>query len=261
MRETDIFGYFLFGYNYYLLRFFHENKPVHKGEDSLINRLKEFFDYLNELDLQVTRMAAGDLINIFEKVKKLPEDAEVDTALAKEVHTAVNKLDATLDAELQLRSAYIVTPKRFPLEYLLKNPGRIFASGTFQKLLDLCKYDFREACLCIAYKRPTAAAFHIMRGTEGVLRGYYCSIIKRSRIKPLLWKNMVEHLVKRRDAPLKPLMDNLDNIRVNFRNPTQHPEARYDMDGAQDLLSISIDVVNRMIKDLDDRGLSHLEPF
>ena len=71
---------------------------------------------------------------------------------------------------------------------------------------------------------------------------------------------MIEHLEKRRDAPLKPLMDNLDNIRVNFRNPTQHPEARYDMDGAQDLLSISIDVVNRMIKDLDDRGLSHIEP-
>lgn len=254
MRETNIYEYYCFGYNYYVLRYMTLGKSVHEGRSSLLNSMKEFFSFLHDLDLQVTKKAAVGLFRVAEKAKKLPKDAKVDKALADEIQESMEKLDATLDAELQLRSAYVVTPKRIPLDNLLKNPGQIFASGTFQQLPDICQYDFREACLCIAFGRPTASAFHILRGTEGALRDYYCFIVKQNRVKPLLWKNMVDHLRKRRDAPPKALMDNLDNIRVNFRNPTQHPEARYDMDGAQDLLGISVDVVNRMIKDIDSRG-------
>jgi len=92
-----------------------------------------------------------------------------------------------------------------------------------------------------------------MRGTEGALRFYYASIVKRGR-KKQMWNNIIEHLKARRDSPPKALLDSLDNIRINFRNPTQHPEARYDMDEAQDLLSISIDAVNRMIRDLKKRS-------
>src|SRR5687768_8452371 len=95
-----------------------------------------------------------------------------------------------------------------------------------------------------------------MRGTEGVLRHYYCAIVKKSRVKTLLWYAMVDHLRKRRDAPPKALTDNLDNIRVNFRNPTQHPDARYDMQEAQDLFALSIDVVNRMTRDIVKRRLT-----
>lgn len=257
MRKTNIYEYYCFGYNYYLLRYLLDGIPVHEGETSLLNRIEEFFDTLDILDLHVTRKVAEDLAEIAERAKNLPKDAEVDASLAKEVQKAADKLDATLDAELSLRSAYIVTPKRFPLDNLLRYPKKLFASNVFHKLPNLSKFDFKSAGHCIAFGLATAAAFHIMRGTEGVLKDYYCSIVKRNRVKRLLWNNMVEHLRKRRDAPPKTLLDNLDNIRDNFRNPTQHPEARYDMDETQDLLSINIDVVNRMIKDL----LRRTEPF
>lgn len=191
------------------------------------------------------------------RIKKLPAETVVDETLAKEIEEAINKLDATLDAELKLRFAYIVTPKRFSLDALLSSPKKLFASNVFDQFPPMCKYDFWYACRCIAYGLGTAAAFHIMRGTEGILKHYYCTIVKRGRVKKLMWNNMVEHLRKRRDAPPKPLLDNLDNIRSNFRNPTQHPEARYDMDEAQDLLSIGIEVTNRMIKDINKRA----EPF
>jgi hypothetical protein len=59
---------------------------------------------------------------------------------------------------------------------------------------------------------------------------------------------MVEHLRKRSDAPPRSLLDGLDNIRHNFRNPTQHPEAIYDIQEAQDLLSLSLDAVGRAFK-------------
>ena len=44
------------------------------------------------------------------------------------------------------------------------------------------------------------------------------------------------------------LNNHLDNIRLSFRNPTQHPEAVYDIHEVQDLLAFCIDANNRMFK-------------
>ena len=45
-------------------------------------------------------------------------------------------------------------------------------------------------------------------------------------------------------------LNHLDNIRDSFRNPTLHPNKRYDIQEVQDLLGVSVDVVNRMIKEI-----------
>jgi hypothetical protein len=38
------------------------------------------------------------------------------------------------------------------------------------------------------------------------------------------------------------------HLRRSFRNPTQHPEKKYDFDEAQDLLNVCIDIANRIGK-------------
>jgi hypothetical protein len=43
------------------------------------------------------------------------------------------------------------------------------------------------------------------------------------------------------------VLQNLDHIRVSFRNPTQHPDKIYDIQEAQELFSLCIEAVNRMI--------------
>ena len=254
MRKVNIAGYWAFGYNYYLLRFRSKDRPLRKGTESLSSLLNDLFDMLDHLDLRVTRAAAGDLDKIRTRVKSGGDNAMVDAALAKEVSSACHKLHETLQAELGLRTVFMVTPKRLPLETLLESPAKIFATNIFHQLPSISKFDFASACLCIAFDLPTAAGFHAMRGVEGVLRHYYCSVVKRGRPRKLLWGPMVEHLRKRSDAPPKPLLDSLDNIRENCRNPTQHPDARYDMDEAQDLLAVSGDATNRMIKDIAARA-------
>ena len=165
------------------------------------------------------------------------------------------KLNIKGERDKQLRYAFIVTPKRFELNNLLDQPSNLFGEGVYSRLPSLARFDFAQACRCISYGVATAAAFHLMRGTEGVLRFYYFNIVKKGRLKSPLWGTMIEHLRKRRDAPKTSLIDHLDHIRTNFRNPTQHPDARYDLDEAQDLLSLSIDAVNRMVKDLQERKL------
>lgn len=254
MQETEIFEYFAFGYNFYLLHYKNTGNPIKEGNNALLPRITDFLNTLDELSLDVTKQAAIELKQLSQKLKKEPKGKKVDEELNSKIKKLITQIDPTLDAELQLRNAYVVTQKRFDTAHLLKHPEHLFAAKTFTTLPSLCQYDFKEACKCIAFGLPTAAAFHAMRGTEGTLRYYYCTIVKRGRVKSLLWSQMITHLRNRKDGPPKTLLDHLDNIRENFRNPTSHPEKRYDMDEAQDLLAVSIDTINRMVKDIVKRN-------
>src|ERR1019366_1994521 len=150
--------------------------------------------------------------------------------------------------ELKLCRAFVLTPRRSNLDHLLSTPEALFAPGVFLKLSDLGRFDFRSACRAIAFGLSTGAAFHLMRAVEGTLRQFYCAHVKRDRVPKLMWFEMVDNLRKRKGkgSASKALLDALDNIRVNFRNPTQHPDARYDIEAAQDLLFGCRDVLNRM---------------
>ena len=129
----------------------------------------------------------------------------------------------------------------------------LFPGGVFDKLPELTRYDFAEAGKCVAFERPTAAAFHLLRGTEGALRDFYLATVKRKRLNVLLWKPMLDQMAARSKPPPRPLLDHLDHIRANFRNPTQHPEARYDIDEAEDLFGLCVDAATRLIRAHPDR--------
>src|SRR6202012_2778908 len=131
---------------------------------------------------------------------------------------------------------------------LLTDPAALFAPGIFHSLDSGSAYDLSEACRCLAFECSTAAAFHMMRGTEATLRHFYCYVVRRSRLpkERRMWGPMVEAMRKRSSPPSKALLDNLDAIRHNFRNPTQHPDAIFSIDQSQDLLGLVIPVINTM---------------
>ena len=87
-----------------------------------------------------------------------------------------------------------------------------------------------------------------MRATEATLRLYYEAKVGSSA-KGLMWGPMVIELRKLPNPSLE-VLDHLDNIRRNFRNPTQHPEKVYDLEEAQDLFGVCVDVINRSAKEL-----------
>src|SRR5262249_30309736 len=146
--------------------------------------------------------------------------------------------------------AYVVTPKILDVQRLLGNVSILFAPGVFQKLPEIAKRDYSEAGKCIAFERPTAAAFHLLRGTESVLRAFYCHLAKRRRVS-MMWGPIVQDLQKRKRAAIHlDLLNHMDHIRTSFRNPTQHPEKVYDIHEAQDLWSLCVDATNRMAKAL-----------
>lgn len=164
-----------------------------------------------------------------------------------ELSQSLLALRDTLYAEASGLVAYVVVDKRVDVNKLLNNMSALLAPNVFDALTNVAKHDMTEAGKCIAFNRPTAAAFHVLRATESILRDFYKTEVKRNRIKSEMWGEIVADLRRRKKGPQKALLDNLDNIRSNFRNPTQHPEKVYDIEECQDLLSLCIDVINRMV--------------
>ncbi len=65
-----------------------------------------------------------------------------------------------------------------------------------------------------------------------------------------MWGTMTDQLRGRKEVS-KPLLDVLDNIRINFRNPTTHPKKVYDLNEVQDLFNLCCDSINRIVKNIN----------
>jgi hypothetical protein len=244
MESKQISRYISFGTTLRYLQDVKQGWHVH-GEGVVLVNLDAFFEYLGEFNLPVTQRAAYKLQELRDKLAASGSDHTLTDKEAFDIKEAITTLRETLFAEARGKVAFIVTDKRIDVNKLLADIPALMAPNAFDSLPDVAKYDFIEAGKCISFERPTAAAFHLLRGTEALLRHFYCLFVKKGRVD-LLWGSMVTHLRSRRRPPPRPLLDNLDNIRYSFRNPTQHPEKIYDIEEVQDLFGLCIDVVNRM---------------
>lgn len=248
MQATSIYNYIYFGEVIWYLRNIEDDTLIKE----VIEHIDIFSDDLKRFKLPVTERATFNVLEPFKKRLKLKFDENKENTITNEDNNELieimKKLDVTLGAEADGNIAFIVTDKRNDINKLLYNMSSLMAPKVFNSLSEQSQYDFKEAGRCIAFEVPTAAAFHLLRGTESVLRDYYKSIIKRNRIKNLMWGPMIAQLRKRKTKPIPPeiLLNNLDNIRKSFRNPTQHPDKIYDIQEVQDLLGLCIEVVNRM---------------
>ena len=246
MKSRPISTYILFGTELRYLTDAGEGWEVH-GEDLILDNIDRFFANLAEFDLPVTQRAACHLDKLRHTFAELPSDYRLTLAEASELSDIMEDLRNTLFAEAEGNVAFIVTDKRIDVNKLLSDMPALMAPGVFDALPEIAQYDFTEAGKCIAFERPTAAAFHIVRGTEATLKHFYCSVVKRNRAQ-LMWGPIVKSLKDRKSKrPSDALLDNLDSIRRSFRNPTQHPEKTYDIQDVQDLFARCIDVVNRMV--------------
>jgi hypothetical protein len=252
MEKRNVVRYIFFGTSLRYLQDAREGWLVH-SRGGILENLDIFLDYVAELGLTVTQRtdAHADLIRLADEMHDDPdEDALLTMDLASRLARAMTEIRLTLMAEAMGNIAYVTTEKRIEVAKLLDDVRSLLTPETFDKLPEIAQLDFGEAGKCIAFERPTAAAFHLLRGTEEVLREYYRHTVRRNRVNPLLWHSMTQHLARRRNPPASPLLENLNNIRTSFRNPTQHPEKVYDIDEVQDLFGLCVDVVRRMAASL-----------
>ena len=219
------------------------------GEKYVLSSIDIFLEILKSLGLMVTLRASRDLVIIREEFAKCAADSKLSADQATRLKKVMEVLRPTLWAESQGTIAYIISERRIPIELLMEDVGGLFGKDVFKSLPTLAQQDFSEAAKCLAFERPTAAAFHMLRATESVLRYFYCEKVKRRRANPM-WGPMIQSMRQFPKRFSETLLNHLDHIRDGFRNPTAHPEKVYDLDEAQDLLSICVDVSNRMVQDL-----------
>ena len=227
-----------------------------KGDSFIAENIRRFLTNLEYLNLKVTNRASWKLREFFIEL----DEADIkilNGSQAAKLRQIMADIRMTLDAEIQDIYAFITTPKRLDSRKILENVESLFSPNVYSEFPDIAKYDFSEAGKCIAFETSTAAAFHILRATEANLRYYYKQMIKQERIKSEMWGPIIQDLRKKNETKDHTVLNNhLDNIRLSFRNPTQHPEAIYDIHEVQDLFSVCIDVNNRMFKIINMKSVT-----
>jgi hypothetical protein len=250
MEKTTIHKYIFLGTALRYLQDCQSGWPIKATAESrgmyVLENIELFLEELDDLKLFVTKRASIDLKIFLEKINKI-DDNNLSNRDALELNKIMTEIRPTFKAECEGIYAFYTSDKRFTIQKLTENIDSLFAPKVFNKISKIAIHDYSEAGFCIAFERPTAAAFHILRATEDILRDYYKKFF-REKIVIKNWGQLTNELRNKKTGkkPDDHVVNQLIHIKNSFRNPTQHPEKIYDIHEVQDLLSLSIDIVNRM---------------
>ncbi len=253
MKEIALKEFLYLGTSLRYLQDASAGQGVH-GRGRILHNLGKFSKDIQSLNLRVTYSVFQQkfLDDLLEELKPLEPEAKLTEEQAGKLSNGMDVVREALLAETKNLTAYLLTQKRYEVAQLVNNPETFLREHTFSKLPAIAQSDIKEGSRCIAFNTPTAAGFLLLRATESALRAYYGRYFKVKKDEKLMWGPMITRLrnKSKKPRPNKVLLDHLDNIRFNFRNPTDHPEMSYGIDEVQDLFSLVADVLNRIAVEL-----------
>lgn len=144
------------------------------------------------------------------------------------LHAAINNFETLLKAELSISDFYLVTAKGcFDTTQLLTDGLRLFPLDLRVKVPG-AEVDCLQAGKCIAFDLPTAAAFHLHRLNETVLRAYFSAVAPG--VDPPQSKTIRAYVDAMKNVQLdnKVVRDALSSLNSLHRNPVMHPEQKLD---------------------------------
>lgn len=264
MINVNIYDYYSFGFNYYLIL----NDSARRTNSDYYLWVKKCLNRIEKLDMPVTA-SSMNLKSFQQEIDKLKIAAEnettkdilVDEELRQTILKKLKEIDHTLDAEISLKSAYVLEEKRVSNNILLGEIHKLFPKGYFTLLTNIAQFDFNECGYCLAFNRYTASAFHALRGTEEMLKVYYEKITNIASTEKDNWGAFITGIQneikqgKLNPPPTEELLINVDNLRKYYRNKTQHPQLIYTSDEVQDLIPYCIKTITQIINDMKSRKL------
>jgi hypothetical protein len=199
---------------------------------------KTVMTYLGQLVAEKTKEKININVQLLkpEELRKLKEKSD--------------QVILTMNAELEDIPVFSISEKKYAYEKLYSNVDTLFRSESFEKLSEIAQYDFKEAGKCVVFERSTAVAFHALRGVESVLKQFYKSKLCREPAENATWGEMEADLKRHQPSIDSAVIEQLTHIRKRYRNQTQHPRLRYDIEESQDLFNICIELVNNLSKDI-----------
>ncbi len=254
MKPLPLYRYIGFGGILEFLRLAGVGRSVH-GDGYVLDNINKFINFVEDSDFIVTKETLYDLKKFKEKLEKTPDNQKLTQDEATELFKIMDKILFVIDAESKTKFTFFISEKRIDTKKLLFNMKSLFAKDVFDALPDSIQYDFKESGKCIAFECPTASAFHILRGLEGLLRVLLNKLSPQVNTSQMVWGDLIRGLRSLNIPDLSILLDSLDRIRANYRNPTNHPEKIYNIEEAQDLFNLCVGVVNDIIKYMKDNQL------
>ena len=142
--------------------------------------------------------------------------------------------------------------RAYDREVLVANGEKVFSEEARKELREEEIYNVKEAGKCLAFQIPTAAAFHMFRCVESLIRRYY-EVVVGKLPKPKM-RNWGVYIKSLRECGADPkVMSTLEQIKDLHRNPVIHPEERLNDEEALSLLGIMDSAVTLMIADIKKR--------
>lgn len=197
----------------------------------------------------ITTVVPKDWDDIFAKLSKANSQGENEDLVmfsdVLEVREAAKEFETVLRAECQMMDTYFVSKKgAYSTKDLVENAHHQVPEPTRSKLPEQTRTDFDQAGKCLAFDVPTAAAFHLLRGTEAVIRQYYELKVpgdKKAAPKMRNWGAYIR-LLENHGAEKK-VVSLLKHMKDVYRNPVLHPEENYTDENIQVLFGVCISAV------------------
>ena len=184
------------------------------------------------------------------------ESEEVGWWEAWSLESQASAFETVLSAELQWGQLFLVEPKGgFDLTQITENGVAIFPSQLVPRVPEALQ-EAKDAARSIAFALPTAAAFHLHRLHELVLRRFYTTVTEG---KPHPEKRNIESYIgalKNYGYKDKKVLSALAGLKNFHRNPVVHPDDRLeDVEEAIALHGNIVTVITYMLKQLPPEPL------
>lgn len=162
----------------------------------------------------------------------------------------LNNFEIVLNSDYSMADAYYVQDKKpFSTLALITEGETLFPPDLVYKVPEAI-HDLLAAGKCLAFEVGTAAAFHIHRATEAVLRRYWEAVTSNAPKPRTRSIGVYLAAMKRLACGDSKVVAALSQMNELHRNPTIHPEAHLDMSEAIALVGIANSVVAAMLKEI-----------
>jgi hypothetical protein len=177
----------------------------------------------------ITAVVPKEWKDMIAKLPRKPEDPDLipeeETIIAPwlvtEIVEAAKEFETVLRTECQVMDTYYVSKKgAYSTADLIEHAHHQIPDTIRKQLTDQTKFDFDQAGKCIAFDLPTAAAYHLLRGTETVIRQYYEQLVPGIKKAPAKARNWGVYIKLLRDHDAEEKVTSLvTHIKDAYRNP------------------------------------------
>ena len=170
------------------------------------------------------------------------------------IKTDLDTFQIALSEELKLLPLFSVEQKgNLSIDRLVNTASAGYAPSAFTLLDDFMKREIDEAGRCLAFARPTACGFHILRAVEIGLKRYI--LAATGTLPRLNQRNWGEYIAQMSNAMAS--ADLIDFLRIlkAKRNPLMHPKDTLEQEDAIGIFCICQNAIETLIAEIRLKGL------